>query len=149
MKKRLVYALILVSIIVLLDQSTKSLARTYIHPLETIEILPVLNLVNVRNEGAAFGMFKGFGNTFFIVISIAAIVFISWVIVTGREDYRVFSLLAGGAAGNMIDRIMFGHVIDFIDVTVSGFHWPAFNVADSALTVSIFIILLRLIIKRN
>lgn len=135
--------------IVLLDQSTKYLARTYIYPDETIKVMPLLNLVNVRNEGAAFGMFKSLGNTFFIVISTAVIVFISWVIVTGKENYNLFIFLAGGALGNLIDRLTLGYVIDFIDISVSGYHWPAFNVADSALTVGIFLILFNLIRKRH
>ena len=60
--------------------------------------------MNVRNQGAAFGMFRSLGNNFFIIISVAAIIFMLWVIVTAKEDHRVFSLLAGGAIGNLIDR---------------------------------------------
>ena len=124
MKKRIYYPLIFISFIVLLDQATKYLARTYINPLESIELLPVLNLVSVRNQGAAFGMFRNLGNNFFIAISVAAILFMFWVIVTAKEDYRIFSLLAGGAIGNLIDRLTLGYVVDFIDVTFSGHHWP-------------------------
>jgi len=149
MKKRISYSLLLISFIVLLDQITKYLARTYINPLESIHLLPILNLVSVRNQGAAFGMFRSLGNNFFIIISVAAILFMLWVIVTAKEDYRVFSLLAGGAIGNLIDRLTLGYVVDFIDVTVSGHHWPAFNVADSALTIGIAFMLVIIVIKRN
>jgi signal peptidase II len=149
MKKRFFYALFFVSLIVLLDQSTKFLVRTYIDPFETIKIMPVLNLINVRNEGAAFGMFKHLGNTFFILISIAAIIFIFWIIITGKENYKLFSLLAGGAIGNLIDRLSLGYVVDFIDISVSGFHWPAFNVADSSLTIGIFLMIIKVIRKRD
>jgi len=149
MKKRIFYAPLIISFVVLLDQITKYLARTSIHPLETIELLPVLNLVNVRNQGAAFGVFRSLGNNFFILISVAAILFMLWVIITAKEDYRVFSLLAGGAIGNLIDRLTLGYVVDFLDVTVSGYHWPAFNVADSALTVGIAFLMINLFIKRN
>ncbi len=149
MTKRVIYAALLISAIVLIDQATKYLARTHIDPFETVRIMPLLNLVNVRNTGAAFGMFKEFGNIFFITISVCAIIFMLWVIIAGKEDYRIFSLLTGGAAGNLIDRIRLGYVVDFIDVTVSGFHWPAFNVADSALTVGILLMMLKLIIKRD
>jgi len=148
MKKRIFYSLLFISIIVLLDQVTKYLARTYINPMESIELLPILNLVSVRNQGAAFGMFRSLGNNFFIAISFAAILFMFWVIVTAKEDYRIFSLLAGGAIGNLIDRLTLGYVVDFIDLTVSGHHWPAFNVADSALTIGISFMLITLIIKR-
>ncbi|MFZ2198377.1 MAG: signal peptidase II, partial [Thermodesulfovibrionales bacterium] len=147
MKKRIYYSLLLISIIVLLDQATKYLARTYINPVESIELLPILNLVSVRNQGAAFGMFRSLGNNFFIAISFAAILFMLWVIVTAKEDYRIFSLLAGGAIGNLIDRLTLGYVVDFIDFTVSGHHWPAFNVADSALTLGITFMLITLVMK--
>ena len=133
----------------LLDQATKYLARTYISPLEPIKLLPVLNLVNVRNQGAAFGMFSSLGNHFFIAISVAAILFMLWVIVTAKEDYRVFSLLAGGAIGNLLDRLTLGYVVDFVDVTVSGHHWPAFNVADSALTTGIALMIVMIFIKKD
>jgi len=149
MKNKVVYPLCIISFVVLLDQITKYLARTRIHPLESIELLPVLNLVSVRNQGAAFGMFSSLGNNFFIIISLAAILFMLWVIVTAKEDYRVFSLLAGGAIGNLIDRVTLGYVVDFIDVAVSGHHWPAFNVADSALSIGIVLLMLNLLIKRN
>ena len=149
MKKRISYSLLLISFIVLLDQITKYLARTYINPLESIQLLPILNLVNVRNQVAAFGMFRSLGNNFFIIISVAAILFMLWVIVTAKEDYRVFSLLAGGAIGNLIDRLTLGYVVDFVDVTVSGHHWPAFNVADSALTIGIAFMMVIIVIKRN
>lgn len=149
MKKRIVYSLIIISLIVLLDQITKYLARTYIDPSGFIEVIPGLNLVNVRNEGAAFGIFKSLGNPFFITISIVAIAVIFWIIVKGLEDYRVFSFLAGGAAGNLIDRLALGSVVDFIDVSVAGYHWPTFNVADSSLTIGIFFMLIQLFTKRN
>jgi signal peptidase II len=149
MKKRISYSLLFISFIVMLDQATKYLARTYINPVEPIELLPVLNLVNVRNQGAAFGMFRSLGNNFFIVISVAAILFMLWVIVYAKEDYRVFSLLVGGAIGNLIDRLTLGYVVDFLDVSVSGLHWPAFNVADSALTIGIGFMMIIIFIKRN
>ena len=148
MKKRVAYPLLLISFIILLDQITKYLARTYIDPLESIELLPILNLVNVRNQGAAFGMFSSLGNNFFIYISVAAVLFMLWVIFTEKEDYRVFSLLAGGAIGNLIDRLTLGYVVDFVDVTVSGHHWPAFNVADSALSLGIGVLMLNLFIRK-
>jgi signal peptidase II len=94
-------------------------------------------------------MFRSLGNNFFIGISVAAILFMLWVIVTAKEDYRVFSLLAAGAIGNLIDRLTLGYVVDFIDVTVSIHHWPAFNIADSALTIGIGFLMINLFIRRN
>ena len=147
MKNKVVYPLCIISFVVLFDQITKFLARTRIHPMESIELLPVLNLVNVRNQGAAFGMFSSLGNNFFIIISVAAVLFMLWVIIAAKEDYRVFSLLAAGAIGNLIDRVTLGYVVDFMDVTVSGHHWPAFNVADSALSLGIVFLMFNLVIN--
>lgn len=149
MKKRILYSFIFILFIVLLDQITKYFANSYIHPLDSIELLPILNLVNVQNTGAAFGIFRSLGNNFFIIISVAAILFMFWVIITAKEDYRIFSLLAGGAIGNLIDRLTLGYVVDFIDFTVSGHHWPAFNVADSALTIGIAFLMISLFRKKN
>ena len=139
----------IISFVVLFDQITKYLARTRINPMESIKLLPVLDLVSVRNQGAAFGMFSSLGNNFFIAISAAAIIFMLWVIITAKEDYRLFSLLAAGAIGNLIDRVRLGYVVDFIDVSVSGHHWPAFNIADSALSLGIAFLIFNLLIRKN
>jgi signal peptidase II len=149
MKKRILISFLIALSVVLADQMTKYLARTYISPYETIHLLPALNLVNVQNQGAAFGMFRSFGNTFFISVSIAAIIFMSWIIVKDKEDHRIFALLAGGASGNLIDRLNLGYVVDFIDITVSGYHWPAFNVADSALSIGMVLMAFSLLRTRN
>ena len=97
MNKRVLFSLLIAVCVVVLDQVTKYLARTHIGAGETIELLPLVNLVNVRNQGAAFGMFRSLGNPFFITLSAAAIVVMSWIIVKGKEDHRIFALLAGGA----------------------------------------------------
>jgi signal peptidase II len=149
MKKRITFSLIIALSVVVLDQITKYLARTHIGSYESIELLPMLNLVNVQNRGAAFGMFRSFGNIFFISISFAALIFMSWVIVKDKEDHRVFALLAGGAAGNLIDRLFLGYVVDFVDVFVAGHHWPAFNVADSALSIGMVFMALRILVKKK
>lgn len=149
MRSRTVFFVLIVFAIVTLDQATKYLARIHIGSFDVIEIFPVLNLVHVRNEGAAFGMFRSLGNSFFIAVSVIAIIIITWVAVTGREDYRIFSLLAGGALGNLIDRIFLGYVVDFIDVTVAGYHWPAFNVADSSLSIGVFFMFCTLFRKKT
>lgn len=149
MKKRVTLSLIIAITVIVLDQMTKYLARTHISAYESIELLPILNLVNVQNRGAAFGMFRSFGNIFFIAISTAAIIFMSWVIIKDKEDHRIFALLAGGAAGNLIDRLTLGYVVDFVDVAVGGYHWPAFNVADSALSVGMLFMLVTMLGKKK
>ena len=147
MNQRIRLSVIIVCTVVVLDQITKYLARTHISAHESIGLLPVLNLVNVQNRGAAFGMFSSFGNIFFICISVAALIFMAWVIIKDKEDHRIFALLAGGAAGNLIDRLTLGYVVDFVDVAVAGHHWPAFNVADSALSVGMVFMALSILRK--
>ncbi|MGD1076311.1 MAG: signal peptidase II [Thermodesulfovibrionales bacterium] len=128
--------------VIIIDQLTKYVVRTSLQPFETIRVLPFLQLVSVRNEGAAFGLFKGMGNTAFILISIAAIILIAYLMARGKEDRFGLSLILGGAVGNLLDRIVFGKVTDFIDVFAGSLHWPAFNVADSSLTVGLIVIVL-------
>ena len=149
MKKRVLLSLLIAAVTVLLDQITKYLANTHIQPHEMISVFPLLDLVNVRNQGAAFGVFSSFGNTFFISISVIAIAFMVWVILKDKEDYRIFALLAGGAAGNLIDRIMLGYVVDFIYFGAGRYRWPAFNVADSALSVGMVLMAIKLLRRRQ
>lgn len=135
-------------LIVISDQTTKYLANNFISQSRSIEILPFLNLVNVRNTGTAFGMFRSLGNNTFIIISIIAIAFIFFLLIKGKENPLGLSLVLGGAIGNLIDRLFYGSVIDFIDVFVGRFHWPAFNVADSSLTIGIIIIFLTSLFRK-
>lgn len=146
--KRFIYALLIVLSIIALDQITKYLIITRLSLFDSIEIFPFLHIVNVRNTGAAFGMFKGLGSGFFIGISLLAIIFVIWLLVKRTYNYPGLSLVLGGAIGNLIDRVLYGTVVDFIDFSVGRFHWPAFNVADSALTVGIVIIFLTSLFRK-
>ena len=130
-------------LVVLFDQATKYVVRVSLDTFETIRVLPFFNVVHVRNEGAAFGLFKSLGNAAFIVVSVGALVLVTFLLLKTKEDRLSLSLILGGAIGNLIDRILFGRVTDFVDVFVGRFHWPAFNVADSALTVGLMLMLLR------
>lgn len=121
-------------LLVVFDQVTKFTAARLIAPSECVELLPFLSLVNVANTGAAFGILKSLGNTFFIGLSAAAIVFLLVLILRGHKSMALILLLAG-AAGNLLDRLICGYVRDFIDLHAGGFHWPAFNMADSYLTL--------------
>jgi signal peptidase II len=142
MKRPPLWALVTAAAVILLDQATKYAAASAISPVEPMELLPFLNLVNVRNTGAAFGLFAGLGNLFFIAVSFAAVAFIGYLALAGTEGRFALSLIFGGAVGNLIDRLALGYVRDFVDVHVGTYHWPAFNVADSALTVGIILLLL-------
>jgi signal peptidase II len=149
MRKKDLLSLVIIGAVFFFDQAAKYLARTRIGTYENISLMPFLNLVNVENKGAAFGMFRSLGNAFFIVISITALVVMVWLILKDKEDFRIVSLLAGGAMGNLTDRLFLGHVVDFIDFTVSGYHWPAFNVADSALSVGMVLLCVSMLRKKS
>jgi signal peptidase II len=129
-------------IVFLVDQGTKYLITSRFALYDTVPILPFFNLVYVRNTGSAFGMFTSLGNLFFIVVASVAVLIVSFLIVRTREGRFGLSLILGGAAGNMADRLVHGYVVDFLDFHAAGRHWPAFNVADSALTVGIILLLL-------
>lgn len=150
MRKNMLISCIAI-IIVVLDFLTKRAVTAKVMPYEHINILPFLRIVYVENKGAAFGLFAALGNKFFIVISlitIAVIIIYALKFAKGLETYS-FSLILGGATGNLIDRLTIGKVVDFIDVFIGNWHWPAFNVADSALTIGIGLFILINIIPNK
>lgn len=137
-------ALFTVSVIVFVDRMTKIFFSNILELGESIPVIRnVLHMTLVQNTGIAFGLFKGQG-VVFIIIAIIAIFLFGYNIFyykSNNEDldrlYIVaFSLLLGGAIGNLVDRIYYGYVIDFIDLRM----WPVFNIADSAITVGALII---------
>ena len=122
--------------IVIVDQLTKlAMKRTFaLH--ESVEVTPFFNLVLVHNRGAAFSFLSnagGWQRELFIVIALAASVWIAWLL-RKHPGQTLFclalSLILGGAIGNVIDRVLYGAVVDFLDFHALGYHWPAFNVAD-------------------
>jgi len=133
------YALAL--LLVVLDQLTKYWVSASFGYGDARAITGFFNLVLTHNTGAAFSFLAsaaGWQRGFFIVIALVAIVVIS-VLLARHSGDRLFclslALILGGAAGNVIDRILLGHVVDFLDFHIAGWHWPAFNLADSAITV--------------
>ena len=148
MMKRYLNILLIVLTIIALDQITKYLVISFMNPFDSIEVFPFLHIVSVRNTGAAFGMFKGLGSSFFIGISVIAIIFVIWLLIKRAYNYLGLSLVLAGAIGNLIDRILYGNVVDFIDFSVGRFHWPAFNVADSSLTIGIVVIFLTSLLRK-
>lgn len=131
-----------VAFFVLLDQITKHYAVKFVSPYNPLEVASFLQLVNWRNEGAAFGMFKAFGNIGFIAITFVAVGFVTYMLIAGLESRFGLMLILSGALGNLIDRVRFGYVRDFIYFAKGGFSWPAFNVADSCLTVGVALLIL-------
>ena len=127
-----------------LDQFTKYLVQRFVDPDQPrVVVAGFLSLVNVTNTGAAFGSFRN-NNTFFIVISCVALLFVVSLLVRRRSPdvWRDVSLalLLAGILGNLTDRLLYGHVIDFLlfDLHVPLAHpWPAFNVADSCISIAV------------
>ena len=140
---------IIVTAVIVLDQVTKYLVSTYISPFESVEIFPFLHLLFIKNKGAAFGMFRHLGSNFFIGLSFGAIIIIIYLLKKSIYSRLGLSLVLGGAIGNLIDRIRFGEVVDFIDVSIGDFHWLAFNIADTSLTIGISVIFLLALIKKE
>lgn len=132
-----------------LDQAGKWLALEKLMLHESIPLTPFLNLTLIYNKGAAFGFLStasGWQNLFFIAIAIVATAVILYLLRRmGTKDRFLavaLMLILGGAIGNLIDRLLYGHVVDFIDVYYGSWHWPAFNVADSAITIGAVMIAL-------
>jgi signal peptidase II len=113
---------------------------------QNYELIPgFFNVTLLKNAGAAFGMFQG-GRVFFVIASIAAIVLIIWVgwRLPRAERFRriCLSVILGGAIGNLIDRVIYGEVIDFVQIGWEGHYWPVFNVADMAVSLgAVFLVI--------
>ena len=128
--------------VVVLDQSTKLAAVALLDPASSVELIPTLDLVLAYNTGAAFSFLStagGWQRWLFIGLALAICVFIlHWLRDLPRRARWLplaLSLVLGGAVGNVIDRVRIGAVVDFIDFHVGAWHWPAFNVADTAICV--------------
>jgi signal peptidase II len=128
-------------IVVLLDQVSKiTMSRLLVYG-QSEMITPYFNLVMVYNQGAAFSFLAnsgGWQRWFFSGLAFVVSLVIIWMLhknTTQRLFCWALTLILGGAVGNLIDRVLYGHVIDFLDFHIGTLHWPAFNVADSAITV--------------
>jgi signal peptidase II len=94
-------------------------------------------------------MFQELGATFLIIVAAIAIIFVSVLIIKDPNNRLAYSFLLGGAAGNTADRIIHGFVIDFLDFYIYKYHWPAFNVADMALTAGVFLLIIKMFIMSS
>jgi len=158
MKRKYWVLLITVVLVLALDQWTKYEVQQRLYFRQTIEVIPkFFNLTHVRNTGGAFGLFGGekggTGTLFFIVFSLIAIGSIVYFFLRLKENERVLtlslSLVLSGAIGNLIDRCRYGEVVDFLDFHLFSYHWPAFNIADSAITLGIALLAFELIFREQ
>ncbi len=140
----------LAALVLVIDQITKRVVDTTLRLYESIPVLPSFSLTYLRNQGAAFSFLSsagGWQRWFFIGLAVIASVLICFWIRQIPNDRKLeasaWALVLGGALGNLIDRVLYGYVIDFLDVYYGDWHWPAFNVADSAITVGVVLLLLE------
>jgi signal peptidase II len=137
------------AVIIVLDQLSKWVISSQFELYETVAVLPSFNLVLAHNYGAAFSFLAGAGGWqrwFFtglaIIVSIVLTVWLSRLKSNAKLEAISLALILGGAIGNVIDRVLHGYVIDFLDVYYGSYHWPAFNIADSAICVGAVLLIL-------
>ncbi len=136
-------------VVILLDQLSKFWITKHFHFGEVLPLVDCLNLTLVYNTGAAFSFLSDAGGWqrwfFAILASGVSVMLVIWLAkLSDRQKLLSLSLalILGGAVGNLWDRMAYGHVIDFIDVYYGAYHWPAFNVADSAITVGAILLVI-------
>ena len=138
--------------VLLLDRLTKWIVETRVSFLDTLKVIPgFFDIVHTENRGAAFSLFNQSTSEWrtwlLVVFSLAAVVLVGGFIFQRAEkmdrlSLAGFALILGGAGGNAFDRIVWGRVTDFLDFYLGGYHWPAFNVADSALVIGCGLLLI-------
>jgi len=145
-------------IIVAVDQATKAMVKEALPFRDSVTIIPgLVDFTHVLNSGAAFGILNGvdfpFKTVLIAVIAMAALVGVGLYAASISHHQRLarvgLALIIGGAAGNLIDRVLFGSVVDFVDVYWRGHHFWAFNVADSAISVGVAILILDMLAVGN
>ncbi|GFO53146.1 lipoprotein signal peptidase [Geomonas sp. Red276] len=158
MKARYVILLVVSALVLIIDQVTKLYIDKSMVLHSSIPVIQnFFSITYLRNKGAAFGILanSAFRLPFFILISVVAVIVIVVALGKLREDQKFaaisLSLIFSGALGNLIDRVRLGEVIDFLDAHWYHHHWPAFNIADSAICVGVFLLAVDMLLeeKRN
>ena len=144
LKKFIIGVILILFLTILLDQLTKYIAFIVLFKDKQVLIINhYLNFRPVWNDGISFGMLQGYGNFGRISFIIIAISISSWIIIYSRKlniiGFVAYNMIAGGALGNVIDRLIHGKVIDFIDVHYKEYHWPTFNMADSFIFIGVLL----------
>lgn len=148
MSKTMMKWLWITGLVIAFDQASKWLMVSWLSLHESVAVMPFFNLTMAHNTGAAFSFLSqagGWQRWFFVVlalsISLGLLIWLKKAVKTNMEAVSI-SLILGGAVGNVIDRIYYGYVIDFLDVYYGTYHWPAFNVADSAIVIGAALLLI-------
>jgi signal peptidase II len=150
----MIYLIAVGGTIILLDQVTKLLVLHFLPLFSAMEIVPgFFNLVHVRNTGAAFSILAGANSAWrqglFVGLTLVVVVILLFAYGKLRSDDRwtrtAYALITGGALGNLIDRLRLGEVVDFLDCYAGSYHWPAFNIADSAITAGALMLIVSVL----
>jgi signal peptidase II len=143
-------------LVVVVDQVSKCYANWLLVPYQSNPVLPLLNFTLAYNTGAAFSFLSGAGPWhlwffmgFNMVVSLAVVVGMIRLPTTDKMSLLALSLILGGAVGNLIDRFIFGYVIDFIDVYYKNYHWPIFNLADTAISIGTVLLIVDLCLRNS
>ena len=144
------------ALVIIGDQFTKNLATAKLDYYQSLQVFPGLNMTLVHNTGAAFSFLSqacGWQRWFFTALAtVVSIVLIVWIKkLESHERYTAVSLalILGGALGNLIDRVLYGHVIDFIQVYFGSYAYPAFNIADSAIFIGAAMLIIQALFAKN
>jgi signal peptidase II len=149
--------LLIAGLVVVFDQITKALVLANMPIYHSIPVISgFFNLTHIRNPGGAFGFMaagsQGLRNLLFLGVSVLAMGLIVFFYRSTPKTHRALAsalaMIFGGAVGNLIDRLRFGEVVDFLDVYLGAYHWPAFNVADSAITIGITIFIAHVVLGK-
>lgn len=152
--KNMVY-LRISALVMIADQISKWLLLKYLVETKEYAILPFFNIVVVHNKGVSFGMFKDLpefvGPWLLSGLAIAICAFfLLWITkVENKMQPAAIALVIGGALGNVVDRLRFGSVVDFLDFHIGNWHWPAFNIADSAVCIGVAILIIHSLFFEN
>jgi signal peptidase II len=157
MNRKLIYPVIILALLSI-DQLTKALVARSILFQSSKSIIPgFFNLTHIRNRGAIFGFFSHSESRilfiFLTLVSLVALGLVIYYFFKTPSSQRVMkislSVILAGALGNLIDRIIRGYVIDFLDFHIKNWHWPSFNVADACITIGAFLLIFILVFKRG
>jgi len=149
----LYFGLAIAGLVIVVDQVSKIIVLSALGPFQGVSVTPFLNLVVVLNTGISFGLFASEGELArYLLVALALIVSIilmRWLASsTNRFVCAALGMIIGGAFGNVIDRLVHKAVVDFLDFHLYGWHWPAFNVADSAITIGVALFVLASLLER-
>ncbi|NOX97648.1 MAG: signal peptidase II [Nitrospirae bacterium] len=143
------------SLLLLMDQLSKYYIEKWLSPGESVPIIKNLfQLTLIHNSGGAFGLFRRSGSFLFIIVSVLVLTLIllfwkKFLLGEGLGGKLSLSLIIGGASGNLVDRLRFGHVIDFLDFSLRGHHWPAFNFSDMGISIGVIILCYKMLKKTS